>query len=124
MRKTTLQGDDTVPYRLKCSISKELMRDPVVALDGYTYEREEIEKWFKNGNKISPITGALLEKDTVAPNWNLRDELDHYLTQDEIELRNEYYKKQRELEKQRQYQRITPLQQQYPDAYEKIKSLF
>lgn len=44
---------------LCCPISMDLMTDPVVAVgDGHTYERNEIEKWFKAGNKKSPLGGA------------------------------------------------------------------
>ncbi len=31
----------------------EIMRDPVIAADGHTYERVEIESWFAN-NRTSP----------------------------------------------------------------------
>jgi hypothetical protein len=38
------------PHReLICPITQELMRDPVVAEDGYTYEREAILRWFSVG---------------------------------------------------------------------------
>jgi len=30
------------------------MMDPVVASDGFTYEKVEIEKWIDNGNRTSP----------------------------------------------------------------------
>ena len=36
----------TLPREFECSITLEVMVDPVVAADGYTYEREAIEKWF------------------------------------------------------------------------------
>ena len=32
-----------VPDALCCPISMEIMRDPVIAADGHTYERAEIE---------------------------------------------------------------------------------
>lgn len=30
-----------------CPITTEVMDDPVIAADGYTYERSAIEEWFK-----------------------------------------------------------------------------
>ena len=48
-----------VPDALCCPISMEIMRDPVIAADGHTYERAEIEAWFAN-NRTSPKTGAVL----------------------------------------------------------------
>eukprot|EP00814_Leptocylindrus_danicus_P011381 CAMPEP_0116006744 /NCGR_PEP_ID=MMETSP0321-20121206/1907_1 /TAXON_ID=163516 /ORGANISM="Leptocylindrus danicus var. danicus, Strain B650" /LENGTH=227 /DNA_ID=CAMNT_0003475349 /DNA_START=1013 /DNA_END=1693 /DNA_ORIENTATION=- len=35
----------TLPREFECSITLEVMVDPVIAADGYTYEREAIEKW-------------------------------------------------------------------------------
>ena len=41
----------------ECPISFEILRDPVTAEDGHTYERKEIEDWLKH-NKVSPMTRA------------------------------------------------------------------
>jgi hypothetical protein len=37
-----------------------IYNDPVVAIDGFTYERASITKWFSGSNK-SPMTGQVLE---------------------------------------------------------------
>lgn len=39
-----------------CPIGQDVMRHPVIALDGYTYERENIMKWFEKKN-TSPLSG-------------------------------------------------------------------
>jgi hypothetical protein len=39
-----------------CPITYELMREPVVASDGHTYEKAAIEKWLKT-HQISPRNG-------------------------------------------------------------------
>ena len=39
-----------------CPITHDLLREPVVACDGHTYERTAIEKWLRSRN-ISPMTG-------------------------------------------------------------------
>ncbi len=57
---------------LQCPLTMEVMRDPVMAADGQTYEREEIEKWFAKGNKTSPLTGAELLSTVLMPNIALR----------------------------------------------------
>lgn len=50
-----------------CSLTKAVMVDPVVACDGYTYEREAIEAWMKH-NRYSPITKEPLSNRRVMPN--------------------------------------------------------
>ena len=51
----------------KCPLSKQLMRDPVIAFDGNTYERSEIKKYLKKYNK-SPVTGQPARTSMVFPN--------------------------------------------------------
>ena len=57
----------TAPDALCCPISMEIMRDPVICADGHTYERAEIEAWFRN-NRTSPKTGAALPHCSLIPN--------------------------------------------------------
>ena len=52
-------------------ISSTDMRDPVVAHDGFTYEREDIERWFDT-SQTSPMTGAHLVNITLIPNNSLK----------------------------------------------------
>jgi hypothetical protein len=57
------------PHReLVCPITQELMRDPVVAEDGHTYERVAILRWFSVGRSRSPVTNAILRGHRVYPN--------------------------------------------------------
>lgn len=51
-----------------CPITLELMRDPVMAADGHTYERDALLRWLKTSNK-SPATGAPLANCTIVPNY-------------------------------------------------------
>ena len=51
-----------------CPITFEIMRDPVVAADGHTYEREALLRWLKGSNN-SPATGAPLANRTIIPNY-------------------------------------------------------
>ena len=63
------------PEHFICSISGEIFKDPVIASDGQTYERESIEKWIatKEGQPVtSPLTGAILNNHTLTPNHKLK----------------------------------------------------
>jgi len=56
------------PRELICPITQELLKDPVVAEDGHTYERNSLTTWFTTmGRTRSPVTNSLLE-DTSAEN--------------------------------------------------------
>ena len=71
-----------VPPEYLCPITHEILRDPVVAGDGHTYERESIERWFKSGrsNLRSPVTNELLSSVEVVPNILLRNLIVGYCT--------------------------------------------
>ena len=55
------------PTEFCCPVSHELMEDPVVAGDGFTYERSCIEDWLKERRK-SPMTGATIKTSVLNPN--------------------------------------------------------
>lgn len=61
-----------------CQITHCIMRDPVFATDGFTYEREAIEKWLKS-HKTSPMTNLPLESKTLIPNKSLKSEIAAYI---------------------------------------------
>ena len=54
------------------------MNDPVVAADGYTYERSEIEKWFRKGNNTSPMTNEILEFNNLLSNKKVKILINKY----------------------------------------------
>ena len=56
------------PDKLLCPITLELFVDPVVAADGETYERSEIETWFAQGNTTAPLTNEELPSTALLPN--------------------------------------------------------
>lgn len=60
-----------VPEQLLCPITGCAMKDPVVAADGHSYEREAILQWFATSDK-SPLTGARMPTTQVFPNFTLR----------------------------------------------------
>lgn len=66
----TLLKDDEIPHNFICSITQDIMTEPVKTVDGFTYDKFAIEKWFKNSNK-SPLTGLDLTDTTLTPNNEL-----------------------------------------------------
>ena len=69
--------DENDKMRFECPLSLDIMNEPVIAEDGYSYEKEEIVNWIKlsedKGNPItSPITGDNMGK-TLIPNTVLKD---------------------------------------------------
>jgi len=68
---------NTMPS-LICSITHEIFRDPVIAADGHTYEREAIEQWFAS-KQTSPCTGQELPHAHLIDNVAMRKSVDEYL---------------------------------------------
>eukprot|EP00961_Rhodomonas_salina_P158811 2137896-Rhodomonas_salina.1 len=60
-----------------CSITCDVMRDPVMAADGLTYERENIESWLEL-HDASPATGAVLPNKTLIANISLRQAIEEW----------------------------------------------
>eukprot|EP01047_Picozoa_sp_COSAG01_P073763 COSAG01_NODE_12119_length_1798_cov_2.046498_2_plen_222_part_00 len=60
-----------LPAAFYCPITQEVMQDPVVALDGQSYEYAAIITWFE-ANQISPVTKATLRAKTLVRNFALR----------------------------------------------------
>jgi hypothetical protein len=48
------------------------MEDPVIACDGFTYERAAIAEWLSRGSAMSPMTGAPLNNAALVPNLAVR----------------------------------------------------
>ncbi|KAL5212396.1 hypothetical protein ABZP36_023243 [Zizania latifolia] len=71
--RTTVSGAATPPAEFCCPISTKLMHDPVIIASGQTYEREYIERWFREGNDTCPRTQIKLESFTMIPNTCMRD---------------------------------------------------
>lgn len=61
-----------------CSITSEVMKDPVTLADGHTYERWAIADWFSRGNKTSPLTNEPLETLDYKSNHTLRQAIEEY----------------------------------------------
>ena len=54
-----------------CPITHEVMKEPVVAKDGHTYEKRAIIQWFSQNGTKSPMTNNYIYGDLV-PNYQLK----------------------------------------------------
>ncbi|EGB11855.1 hypothetical protein AURANDRAFT_19864, partial [Aureococcus anophagefferens] len=67
------------PEELCCPVTCELMKDPVMADDGHTYERVAIEQWFATGKRTSPKTNESLPSTVVRPNHAVKSMIAGFL---------------------------------------------
>ncbi|KAL5720395.1 hypothetical protein ACHQM5_004672 [Ranunculus cassubicifolius] len=71
-----------------CPLTKQVMRDPVTLENGQTYEREAIEKWFKecrdSGRKlVCPLTLKELKSMELNPSIALRNTIEEWTARNE-----------------------------------------
>jgi hypothetical protein len=60
-----------IPPEFMCPITMEIMADPVVAADGFTYERSAIETWLRN-HATSPKTNVQMADNNLVANTTLK----------------------------------------------------
>lgn len=71
-----------------CPLTKQVMRDPVTLENGQTFEREAIEKWFKecreSGRRlVCPLTQKELKSADLNPSIALRNTIEEWTTRNE-----------------------------------------
>ncbi|KAL6580602.1 U-box domain-containing protein 52 [Orobanche minor] len=69
-RDLVLNSPPVAPKHFMCPILDEVMDDPCVAGDGYTYDRRAIEAWLKEKH-TSPVTKSVLPHKYLTPNYTL-----------------------------------------------------
>ncbi|KAM0942055.1 putative protein kinase RLK-Pelle-RLCK-IXb family [Dioscorea sansibarensis] len=76
-------ADDTscVPSYFLCPIFQEIMQEPHIASDGYTYEAEAIRGWLDSGHETSPMTNLTLTHRELIPNLALRSAIREWMEQ-------------------------------------------
>ncbi|KAG7592421.1 Armadillo [Arabidopsis thaliana x Arabidopsis arenosa] len=77
------RGVDHIYEAFICPLTKEVMHDPVTLENGRTFEREAIEKWFKecrdSGRPPScPLTSRELSSTDVSPSIALRNTIEEW----------------------------------------------
>lgn len=60
---------------------QEIMHDPQVAADGFTYEGSAIRGWLENGRGTSPMTNLKLDHLNLTPNHALHFAIQDWLCQ-------------------------------------------
>ena len=67
------------PEYLRCPITQELFHDPVIWVDGHSYERDAIARWLRNSEK-SPMTGERHRgaRDVLLPNHAMRSQVEEW----------------------------------------------
>ncbi|KAM3746570.1 hypothetical protein ACB098_06G211700 [Castanea mollissima] len=66
------------PSYFLCPISQDVMEDPHVAADGFTYEERVLREWFDGGHDTSPMTNLKLEHCNLVPNYALRSAIQEW----------------------------------------------
>ncbi|OMP00407.1 hypothetical protein COLO4_12716 [Corchorus olitorius] len=69
------------PHYFICPIFQEVMQDPHVAADGFTYEAEALRGWLDSGHDTSPMTNIKLSHCNLVPNLALRSAIQEWLQQ-------------------------------------------
>jgi len=69
------------PSSFVCPVFQDIMRDPVVLVDGHSYERQAIKKWLQD-HDTSPLTGSRLPSKDVISNMALRGAITEYFQRD------------------------------------------
>ena len=80
-QKTIAEIDSkSIPECFICPIQMEIMKNPCVAMDGHTYERSAILRWFKAGDSCkSPLTNEVMAK-KIVPNFALKKMISEWVT--------------------------------------------
>ena len=73
------ETDGEVPDEFCCSITHQVMVDPVCTKDGHCYDRESITEWFRRRQPpTSPKTGLVLTSTELIPIHNLRQAIQRW----------------------------------------------
>ncbi|XP_052123852.1 uncharacterized WD repeat-containing protein alr3466-like [Frankliniella occidentalis] len=84
-----ISSNSDVPHEFLCPITREVMRDPVVCADGFTYERAAIEEWFLSGKLTSPMTNSTLPSLAYRRHSQLKRAISEFLYDDSSEPNTE-----------------------------------
>ena len=80
--QTPVRIDSELSKSLICFLTKKIFYDPVIASDGYTYEKEAIQQRFIQGNVASPYTGKKMKDLELFPNFIVKSQLHSGILED------------------------------------------
>ncbi|CAA3025480.1 U-box domain-containing 50 isoform X1 [Olea europaea subsp. europaea] len=66
------EDSSNVPSAFLCPIYQDVMQNPHLAADGFSYELDAIEGWLRTGHDTSPMTNLRLNHTLLTPNHTLR----------------------------------------------------
>lgn len=72
-------GNSYTPSYFICPIFQEIMTDPHIAADGFTYEGEALKGWLDSGHDTSPMTNIKFSHHDLVPNHALRSAIHEWL---------------------------------------------
>ena len=78
-------NESTIAPEFLCPITCEVMRHPVVAADGFSYEKHAILTWIQSGNTSSPMTNQRLSDLRVIENRTLALLISRYVSYVELD---------------------------------------
>ncbi|CAM0909171.1 unnamed protein product [Alopecurus aequalis] len=76
-----VRAESSTPSHFMCAISQEIMKEPHIAADGFTYEGDSIRQWLQRNN-TSPMTNLPLPNRGLIPNLGLRSAIQEWLQED------------------------------------------
>lgn len=77
-----------IPSYFHCSLSLELMVDPVIVASGQTFDRASIQKWLDNGLILCPRTHQELSHTNLIPNYTVKALIENWSEENGIKLPN------------------------------------
>ncbi|CAM8887176.1 unnamed protein product [Rhodiola kirilowii] len=72
-----LDNNLSPPNHFFCPILQEVMNDPYIAADGFTYEHMAIKAWLEKHN-VSPLTKLELKHKLLIPNYTIRSSIEEW----------------------------------------------
>ncbi|CAM0912908.1 unnamed protein product [Alopecurus aequalis] len=78
---SSVRDENHIPSYFLCPICQDVMKDPHLAADGFTYEGDCIRSWLGRGKKTSPMTNLRLQNLELIPNLALRSAIQDWLQQ-------------------------------------------
>jgi hypothetical protein len=74
----SLQTKPSAPFEFFCSLSHQLMADPVLSIHGCTFERQAILTWLDMGYDICPVTAKPMSLGDIISDKKLRSKIQRW----------------------------------------------
>ena len=121
----------SIPDEFNCPITLDIMEDPVLCEDGYTYERIAI---MCPSITLSPMTRQPIDKTKLYPNRSLKNAIERFISSYDSQVQNDLLEKEKQINneptkekilyKQENIKRETLKEKHLIDKYNKINPSF